>query len=112
MKSFVSATFFLAFEQVVRAANPKLALDIWSDRGVEWDRARHSFTGSTYSYALEVFVATHDDKDSWKLIVAKEQWWAGRERDVIKMQQWARPLQGKRASILAWFAARQRELDK
>jgi len=112
MKSFVSASFFLLFEQVVRDANPDLALDVWSDHGVEWERARHNLTGPIYSYALEVFTANHDGKDSWKLIVAKEQWWGGRERDVIKMQQWARPLQGKRASIMAWFAARMRELDK
>jgi hypothetical protein len=112
MKSFVSASFFLLFEQVIRLSNPDLTLDRWQDQGAEWERVRHNFTGSAYSYALEVFTATHAGKDSWKLIIAKEQWWAGHERDVIKMQQWARPLQGKRATVLAWFAARQRELDK
>jgi hypothetical protein len=112
MKSFVSASFFLLFEQVVRRANPDLALDRWTDCGAEWERVRHNFTGPTYSYALEVFTASHTGKNAWKLIVAKEQWWSGRARDVIKMQQWARPLEGKRATILAWFAARQRELGK
>ena len=112
MKSFVSAQFFLAFEQVVRAANPSLASDHWTDHDVTWERARHNFSGPTYSYAMQLFTATHGGRDSWMLMVAKEQWWAGRGGDIIRMQQWARPLHGKRASILSWLAMRQRKLDK
>ncbi|HTW34749.1 MAG TPA: hypothetical protein VMD53_09025 [Rhizomicrobium sp.] len=110
MKSFVSASFFLVFEQIVRQGNPNLSLDRWRGHGVEWERSRHSFASRIYSHALDVYTATHDEKDAWQLIVVKEQWWAGRKGEIAKVQQWARPLHGKPAVILAWFAARKRAL--
>jgi hypothetical protein len=111
MKNFVSTSFFLLFEQIIRQTNPDLSQDRWRGDGVEWERSRHSFAGRVYSHTLEVYTATRDGKDGWQLIVVKEQWWAGRKGEVAKMQQWARPLHGKPAKILAWFAARKRALE-
>jgi hypothetical protein len=112
MKSFTSLSFFLLFEQIIRQDNPGLAKDGWTQHGVVWNRARHNFNGGSYGYALEIFTATRDGKDPWSFFAAKERWWGGRHDDVIKSQQWARPIRGKRASILAWFAERKRLLQK
>jgi len=112
MKSFNSVPFFLLFEQIIRADNRDLKLDQWSAKGVEWERARHSFNGRTYGYALELFTASRTGKDAWTLLIAKEQWWGGRHDDVVKIQQWAKPVRGKRISILGWFAERKKQLGQ
>jgi hypothetical protein len=112
MKSFTSVPFFLLFERIMRCDNPGLSLDRWSAHGVGWNRARHSFNSPTYSFALELFTAAHSGKGAWTLLVAKEHWWGGRHEDVIKTQQWARPMKGTRQSILKWFGERDRSLKR
>ena len=57
MKSFVDNAFFLLFERFVSDDNPGLKLDRWSKNGVMWERARHTFTGPVYGFALDSFVA-------------------------------------------------------
>jgi hypothetical protein len=44
-------------------------------------------------------------------MVVKEHWWAGKQGEVIRSTNWAKPLKGRRASILAWLEQQKRELE-
>lgn len=110
MMNFPDTSFFLLFEQIVRADNPGLKFDRWSKNAVAWERTRHSYMGTAYGFALDSFLAVQVGGNSWSFLVMKEYWWAGTNGEAIKSQQWAKPLMGERRHILAWFTERKGEL--
>lgn len=111
MKSFADMSFFLLFEQIIRADNPGLKLDRWSKQGVNWERTKHSYTGTAYGFILDSFLAVRVGRNPWSLLVMKEHWWAGSHGDAVKSQQWAKPLAGQRQHILGWFVERKATLN-
>ena len=111
MKSFTDTSFFLLFEQILRSDNPGLKLDRWSKHGINWERTKHSYTGSAYGFILDSFLAVRSGRNAWSLLILKEHWWAGSHGDAVKSQQWAKPLTGQRRHIFGWFAERKASLD-
>jgi hypothetical protein len=73
---------------------PGLKLDRWSKHGISWERTQHSFAGPAYGFTLDSFLATHGGRTPWSLLTLKEHWWDGKHGDVVKAQQWAKPLTG------------------
>ena len=112
MKGFSDNAFFLLFERIVSDGNPGLKLDHWTKYGVSWERVRHVFSGPSYGFTLESFLANKIGRNGWELLVMKEHWWAGRRGDVIKFQHWAKPMNGNRQDILKWFSENRKALDK
>jgi len=112
MKSLTDTSFFLLFEQIIRADNPGLKLDCWSKHGINWERTKHSYTGTAYGFTLDSFVAVKTGRNAWSLLIMKEHWWAGQHGDIVKSQQWAKPLNGNRQHILAWFSERKRAQER
>ena len=111
VKSFADTSFFLLFDEVVRRGNPNRDSDVWTADGVTWTHTRHAFEGQSYGFTVEIFEGTRAGKDGWRLMVAKEHWWAGRRGDAVRSAHWAKPMKGSRQAILAWFKQRQREMD-
>jgi hypothetical protein len=112
MKTFADASFFRLFDLLLNTSNPGLKLPQWSVDGVTWERERHSFTGSTYSFAMEVFTLTRSGRRGWALMVVKEYWWAGKNSDSLKSLHWARPINGRRTDVIAWLREQELELDR
>jgi hypothetical protein len=112
MKSLADAAFFRAFDGLASAGNAGLKRATWSFAGADWQRARHSFSCADYSFAVEVFAVTRAGRPAWRLIVVKEHWWAGPEREAVKRVQWARPAEGEAAAILAWLRDWERSRER
>jgi hypothetical protein len=111
MKTFASPSFFHTFDLLLSTTNPGREASRWVFDGVEWERERHSFTGPSYSVAVEVFTLRHPGRDGWMLMVIKEFWWAGTRRNALKSIRWARPLSGRASSAIAWFRRQQIRLE-
>ena len=112
MNSFADTSFFLLFEEILRRDRPKDGPAEWSASGVSWQQARHTYEGATYGFATEIFRATKTSKGGWSLIVVKEHWWAGRNGEVIRSAQWAKPLAGSRATIMTWLNQRKKDIER
>ena len=54
---------------------------------------------------------TKPGKRGWSLIVVKEYWWAGREKDAMRMPHWAKLNSGQRSDVLEWFHFQERALE-
>jgi hypothetical protein len=112
MKTFASLSFFRTFDLLLSTTNPGLERSRWTFEYVEWERERHSFTGPNYRLSLEVFTLTHTGRDGWGLMVVKEFWWAGSEKDALKTTSWARPLGARTGNAIAWFRGQQAALER
>lgn len=106
MKNLASTSFFRLFDRVVRPADPVDASPRWTLEGVDWARARHTYTGADYSFAVDLITGAKGGKKGWSLMVVREGWWSGRKPDPIKTRQWAHLNSGSRAEALAWLQAR------
>ncbi|MBI1364917.1 MAG: hypothetical protein GC153_03045 [Alphaproteobacteria bacterium] len=109
MKALGDASFFHAFETIADAGNPGHHQKSWRHEGACWRRDRQSISCAEYTLIAEVFTVAHETRPKWTLLVVKEHWWAGEEKDAVRSQRWARPISGRRSDILAWFRARQNE---
>jgi hypothetical protein len=103
MKTLSSASFFRVFDLMVGTGNPGLKLDRWTIDDVHFERERHSFSGRTHCFVIELFMLSRPGHRGWKLIVAKEHWWDGDYKRVIKELHWARPCEGNRRDIMTWL---------
>jgi hypothetical protein len=112
MRSFASPSFFRVFDMLVNSSNHNLTLSQWSIDGVDCERDRHSFTSPKYGLTVEVFTLTKPGKRGWSLIVVKEYWWAGKEKDVMRMPHWAKLNSGDRSDVLGWFRAQELAFEK
>jgi hypothetical protein len=111
VKTFADTSFFLLFEEILRRDKPKENPETWSAAGVTWHHTRHTFEGQSYGFTIEIYEAVCSTKGGWSLIIAKEHWWAGRHGEIIRSAHWAKPLRGKRTTIIAWLKERQRQMD-
>jgi hypothetical protein len=110
MKKLSGPAFFRLFDMLISVGNPGLKLDRWTIADVQIERERHSYSGRTHCFALDMFTLTRTGGRSWKLLVAKEFWWDGHHERAIRVQVWSRPLAGNRRDILAWMRDRELEL--
>ncbi|MEZ5921300.1 MAG: hypothetical protein R3C60_08095 [Parvularculaceae bacterium] len=107
MKSLSDAAFFRAFDALIDAGNPGLKKAAWSHAGARFERERLSLSNPRYSATLDLVTVS---KSGWSLLVSKEFWRSGDDRDLIRNARWTKPLKGKRADILAWFKAEEKTL--
>jgi len=102
--------FFNLFSRLAAASNRDRDRDQWEVEGVQWRRQRH-----VHWSALSFQIVTHElerkSRRPWKLLLVHETWW-GRDRSkTIRNSHWVHLAAGARSDALAWFAARERELD-
>lgn len=112
MKSLAHPSFFRVFDLLLSTTNPGMRQWSWSVDGVNWQRERHSFTGSQHGLTIEIVTVTHPSKRGWSLMVVKEYWWVGKESRAVKALRWAKPIEGERADILRWFRDREVALGR
>ncbi len=112
MKTLASASFFRAFDLLIGTGNPGLRLDDWQAGGVRFERERHSYSGRSHCFTIEVFLLTRPGRHGWQLMVAKEHWWDGGHKRAIKTLRWSQPLGGSRRDILAWLREQEQALER
>jgi hypothetical protein len=112
MKNLSGPSFFRTFDLLVSTTNPGLKLAHWGIDGVDCERQRHSFTGRSHGFAVEIFTLTRPGARGWTLMVIKEYWWAGEESKALKSLHWSRPIRGRRGDVIAWFRAQETALER
>lgn len=112
MKSFASPSFFRVFELLLSTTNSGLKQPQWTIEGVECEYERHSFSGPNHGFAIEIVTLTRHGKRGWSLMVVKEFWWAGKQKDAGRMPHWAKLTSGQRADVFAWFRAQELSLEQ
>ena len=81
----------------------------WSIDGVDWQRERHSYSGASHGFTVEVTTGTKVARPAWTLVVVKE-YWRDRSGESIKSLQWAHIEAGSRADVVAWLERQERRL--
>jgi hypothetical protein len=81
----------------------------WSIDGVDWHRERHSYSGSSHGFTVEVTTGTKAVKPAWTLVVVKEHW-RGHDGEIVKSTQWAHIDSGNRRDVVAWLERQERKL--
>jgi hypothetical protein len=112
MKTFASPSLFRTFDLLLAATNPGLKLAQWRLDDVEWTRERHSFSGATHGFAVEVTTLTRSGRQAWTLLVVKEFWWMGEQSKDIRSTQWAKLLAGRRKDALDWMSEQEKRLER
>ena len=112
MKTLSGASFFRLFDMLTAASNPGLKADRWAVEDVCFERERHSFSGRTHCFAIDVFMLSRAGRSGWTLMVAKEFWWDGDHKRAIRMQGWSRPIDGRRRDIMVWLRDKEIELQR
>jgi hypothetical protein len=112
MKNFASPSFYRTFDLLLAAVKPGANSAFWTYGGVAWVRDRYSISGRTHGIIIEIFTLTHSGRRGWSVMVTKENWWAGAEREAIRTSRWARPTIGRRSDIMDWFQDQEMELER
>ena len=112
MKTLSSTSFFRVFDLLVGTSNPGMKLDTWETGGVHIARERHSYSGRSHCFAIDVFLLTRPGRRGWELIVTKETWWNGGFKRAIKTSRWSQPTGGSRRDILAWLREQEHALER
>lgn len=111
MKSLSDAAFFRVFDALLGAGNPGLKRASWDFASVHWERERLSASRAAYSHVHEIFMLVHAGRPKWTLMVVKEYWWGAKEGEVLRSVRWTRPMNGRRADILAWFRNQEQTME-
>jgi hypothetical protein len=112
MKNLSGPSFYRLFDLLVSMTNPGLKLARWEVDGVDWERQRHSFTGPSHGFGVEIFTLTRSGTHGWVLMVIKEYWWTGEENRALKSLHWSRPLRGRRGDVITWFRMQEAGLER
>jgi hypothetical protein len=112
MKNLSGPSFYRLFDLLVSMTNPGLKRAHWKVDAVDWERQRHSFTGPSHGFGVEIFTLTRQGAHGWVLMVIKEYWWAGEENKALKSLHWSRPLRGRRGDVIAWFRMQEAALER
>jgi hypothetical protein len=112
MKTFASPSLFRTVDLLLATANPGLKLSHWTQDGVDWERERHSFTGRSHGFAVEVATMTRPGRQGWTMIVVKEFWWAGNHGRELRSSRWAQLLSGRRKDALCWMREQERTMER
>lgn len=112
MKTLSGSSFFRLFDMLITIGNPGLKLDRWKIGDAQVERERHSFSGRTHCFAIDVYMLTHEGRKGWKLMIAKEHWWDGNHKHAIRTQAWARLIEGSRRDAMAWLRSKETDLQR
>jgi hypothetical protein len=107
MKTLSSVSFFRAFDLMVGASNPGLKRDRWNVEDVYFARDRHSFSGGTHCFAIEIFLLSRPGRNGWELLVVKENWWKAGQAHAIKTFRWSQRTGGHSKAIIAWLRSKE-----
>jgi hypothetical protein len=108
MKRIGDASFFRIVDRLFGAGAPRGQTARWSLDGVEWQRERHSFSGISHGFIVEVTTGI-SRRPAWTLIIVKEYWQKGEAGEGFKSQQWAHLVAGRRADAVAWLKRQERQ---
>jgi hypothetical protein len=109
MKRLGDNSFFHFFDRMVLSHDPTLELDRWSVDSVTWTRERHSFTGQTHSFIMEVFTGIYPGHGGWSLMVVQEHWWNGTQK---RSHRWVLLTSGHRADAMAWLKKQEKSFKQ
>ncbi len=110
MKRIGDASFFRIVDQLLAFDATRATVAQWTIDAVEWRRERHSYSGSTYGFSVEVTTATKSPPAGWVLMVVKEYWRAS-DGESTRTAQWAHIEKGSRSEIVAWLENQKRRLE-
>lgn len=105
MRGFNDSRFANSFGRIHMAANPDLTKYSFHAAGVDWERKRHTFHDSHYSFQCETFrLKNAHPKKGWTLLVVTETWWEEENKQaVMRSHHWGKLLHGRKPDALAWF---------
>lgn len=101
------AAFFRIVDRLLSAGTTRVPKTEWSIDGVAWQRERHSYSGATHGFTIEVTTGQHA---GWTVRVVKEYWRDGRGESTRDLQ-WAQVERGNRAEIVAWLKHQERGFE-
>jgi GH25 family lysozyme M1 (1,4-beta-N-acetylmuramidase) len=101
------AAFFRIVDRLLSAGTSRTPRTQWSIDGVEWQRERHSYSGATHGFTIEV---TTGVQARWTVRVVKEYWRDGRGESARDLQ-WAQVEAGNRADIVTWLKRQERGFE-
>ncbi len=104
------ASFFRILDRLLSAGTGRAPRTHWSIDGVEWQRERHSYSGATHGFTIEVTTGVRAERPGWTLRVVKEYWRDGRGESTRDLQ-WAQVEAGSRAEIVAWLKRQERGFE-
>jgi len=104
------ASFFRIVDRLLSAGTGRTPKTRWSIDGVEWQRERHSYSGATHGFTIEVTTGNRLERPGWTLRVVKEYWRDGRGGSTRDLQ-WAHVEDGGRAEIIEWLKRQERALE-
>jgi hypothetical protein len=107
MKTFFGSSFFRLFDLLLSETNPGQKMDDWTIGDVRVVRERHSFSGSSHCYAIDVFTVSRPGRHRWTLMVVKEYWWDGGHQHTIKTFSWSKQIDGNRREIMKWLRSQE-----
>lgn len=102
MRGFNDASFTLVFNRLVSASNMRLDKDEWQVGEVSFQRQRHSYWGHEYAFSVEIYTLRARARESWELMVVRENWWGGGHAPV-RTSQWGKLVAGSKSAALDWF---------
>jgi hypothetical protein len=104
------ASFFRIVDRLLSAGTTRTPTTHWSIDSVEWDRERHSYSGATHGFTIEVTTGVSAGRPGGTLRVVKEYWRDGRGESTRDLQ-WAHVEAGSRAQIVDWLKRQERALE-
>lgn len=103
MRRIGDNAFFREFDRMLGPSLRDTAANAWTIQGVRWCRRRHSFACPAYSSVTEVITGESLSSSAWSVLVVREHWWKGGGREVLRSNQWASLLSGRREQLLDWL---------
>ncbi len=110
MKRIGDASFFRIVDHLLTPTPARVAATHWSIDGVDWQRERHSYSGSSHGFSVEVTTGTKATPPEWVLMIVKE-YWRDSNGQSTKSLQWAHIEKGSRTNVVAWLKRQERELE-
>lgn len=109
MRKIGDASFFRIVDRLLDAGTTRTPKVRWTIDGVDWQRERHSYAGTSHGFSVEVTTGKKTTAPSWTMIVVKEYWRSGHGED-LKVLQWAHIEAGSRAEVVAWLGRQERRM--
>jgi hypothetical protein len=103
MKTLSGSSFFRLFDLLLGETDRAQNSVEWLIDDVRFVRERHSYSGRSHCFAVDVFTLSRPGRHRWALMVVKEYWWDGGHKRSIRTQAWSRPIEGRRRDIMAWL---------
>jgi hypothetical protein len=102
--------FFRIVDRLLGAGTSRTPRTQWSVDGVEWQRERHSYSGASHGFTIEVTTGVRAAASGWTLRVVKEYWRDGKGESTRDLQ-WALIEGGNRVEVVAWLKRQERSFE-